>query len=190
MRPIDVYSACLADPGCDMRAHLPYLQQIAEGSILEIGVRWGASTSAFLLGLEEHKGNLFSIDIEPGCWNLFAGHPQWTFLAANSHKPDEMISSFIDIETKHPGFSILFIDGDHEYEGVKQDLEMYVPLVKPGGKILMHDVCEPTLPGVRRAMDEFLETKGWPKECDGKGWPQMVEIRTESHGLAVIEVPA
>jgi autotransporter strand-loop-strand O-heptosyltransferase len=33
----------------------------------------------------------------------------------------------------------LFIDGDHTYEGVKQDYEMYKEFVKPGGWIGFHD---------------------------------------------------
>jgi predicted O-methyltransferase YrrM len=35
----------------------------------------------------------------------------------------------------------LFIDGDHSYQGVKKDWEMYGPLVKKGGVIVFHDVC-------------------------------------------------
>ena len=34
----------------------------------------------------------------------------------------------------------LFIDGDHTYEGVKQDFEMYKEFVKPGGWIGFHDI--------------------------------------------------
>jgi autotransporter strand-loop-strand O-heptosyltransferase len=34
----------------------------------------------------------------------------------------------------------LFIDGDHTYEGVKQDFEMYKQFVKPGGWIGFHDI--------------------------------------------------
>lgn len=34
----------------------------------------------------------------------------------------------------------LFIDGDHSYEGVKLDFEMYSPLVRPGGVIAFHDI--------------------------------------------------
>jgi cephalosporin hydroxylase len=34
----------------------------------------------------------------------------------------------------------LFIDGDHTYEGVKQDYEMYKGLVKEGGWIGFHDI--------------------------------------------------
>ena len=36
---------------------------------------------------------------------------------------------------------LLFIDGDHTYEGVKQDWEMYSPLVRPGGLVVFHDVA-------------------------------------------------
>ena len=35
----------------------------------------------------------------------------------------------------------LFLDGDHTYEGVKQDFQMYSPLVKPKGLIAFHDIA-------------------------------------------------
>jgi predicted O-methyltransferase YrrM len=35
----------------------------------------------------------------------------------------------------------LFIDGDHRYEGVKMDFEMYGKLVGKGGIIAFHDIC-------------------------------------------------
>jgi len=37
---------------------------------------------------------------------------------------------------------MLFIDGDHTYDGVKADYEMYSPLVRPGGLIGFHDICQ------------------------------------------------
>ena len=35
---------------------------------------------------------------------------------------------------------LLFIDGDHSYEGVKGDFERYAPMVSPGGAVLFHDI--------------------------------------------------
>ena len=35
---------------------------------------------------------------------------------------------------------ILFIDGDHHYEAVKKDYEMYSNLVKSPGMIILHDI--------------------------------------------------
>jgi predicted O-methyltransferase YrrM len=37
---------------------------------------------------------------------------------------------------------LLFIDGDHSYEGVRRDWELYSPLVRPGGLIALHDIVE------------------------------------------------
>jgi hypothetical protein len=34
----------------------------------------------------------------------------------------------------------MFIDGDHTYEGVKQDFQVFSPLVKKNGLIAFHDI--------------------------------------------------
>jgi predicted O-methyltransferase YrrM len=34
----------------------------------------------------------------------------------------------------------LFIDGDHSYNGVKADFDLYAPLVRRGGMIALHDI--------------------------------------------------
>ena len=39
----------------------------------------------------------------------------------------------------------LHIDGDHTYEGVKLDWELYSPKVRPGGYITVHDTDESVL---------------------------------------------
>jgi len=42
----------------------------------------------------------------------------------------------------------LYIDGDHTYEGVKKDFEMYSPLVIKGGMVAFHDIAAtPPEPG-------------------------------------------
>lgn len=42
----------------------------------------------------------------------------------------------------------LFIDGDHTYEGVRSDFEMYGSLVRPGGLIAFHDIVDGPLNAV------------------------------------------
>jgi predicted O-methyltransferase YrrM len=52
----------------------------------------------------------------------------------------------------------LFIDGDHSYEGVKQDFENYSPLVRAGGLIAFHDIVAGpanSVGGVPRYWDEI-----------------------------------
>lgn len=56
---------------------------------------------------------------------------------------------------------ILFIDGDHSYAGVKTDFLTYSPLVKKGGLVVFHDICEhppETQCDVKKFWDELKET--------------------------------
>ena len=104
-------------------------------------------------------------------------------LRANSHDPetlDEVVSLF---ESEPVDF--LFLDGDHFYDGVKNDFLSYGPLVKPGGLIALHDI----LPAPHDAEIEVHLL--WEQlkqlapceeiiESDAKGWHL---------GLGVIRVP-
>jgi cephalosporin hydroxylase len=67
---------------------------------------------------------------------------------------------------------IIFVDGDHRYEGVRQDILDFYPLLAPGGIMLFHDFLPPvddanraaiadhhgsTEPGIRQACLELME---------------------------------
>lgn len=55
------------------------------------------------------------------------------------------------------GLDFIFIDGDHSYEGVKCDLDNYVPKLKSGGLLTGHDwTCIRKDLGVVQAAGEFL----------------------------------
>jgi predicted O-methyltransferase YrrM len=41
----------------------------------------------------------------------------------------------------HRPIDLLFIDGDHTYDGVRSDYSMYSPLVRRGGLIAFHDIA-------------------------------------------------
>ena len=57
-------------------------------------------------------------------------------------------------------FDWVYIDGNHRYEFVKQDIESYYPKVKAGGLIAGDDYSEGGWwgDGVLRAVDEFIES--------------------------------
>lgn len=61
-----------------------------------------------------------------------------TFISGNSHD----LGTYNELIKLLNGEKIdfLFIDGDHTYEGVKQDYEMYSHLVNEGGYIAFHDI--------------------------------------------------
>ena len=72
----------------------------------------------------------------------------------------------------HRPIDFLFIDGDHTYEGVRHDWELFIPHVKPFGIVAFHDTMWELPPycdrayartdmGVPRFVDE-LRRRGYP----------------------------
>jgi len=56
----------------------------------------------------------------------------------------------------------LYVDADHSYEGVRDDLHAWFPHVKPGGLIIGDDYEHPRYPGVKQAWDEFSARRVFP----------------------------
>jgi len=118
--------------------------------VLEIGTACGGSL--FLLTrASDPRGTIISIDLPGGPFG--GGYPNWMvplfksfakkkqriyLIKANSHN----INTLNAVEEILGGNAIdfLFIDGDHSYEGIKMDFEMYYPLIKSGGIIAIHDI--------------------------------------------------
>jgi cephalosporin hydroxylase len=61
-----------------------------------------------------------------------------TAITGDSHAP----GTFAQLREALAGtpIDVLWIDGDHSYEGATKDLVMYGPLVRPGGLIAFHDI--------------------------------------------------
>lgn len=49
-----------------------------------------------------------------------------------------------------------FIDADHTYEAVSEDLRLWNPKMRPGGLLAGHDYVNPDHLGVKAAVDEFF----------------------------------
>jgi predicted O-methyltransferase YrrM len=152
--------------------------------VIELGVRYGVSTTAWLWALRD-RGDLWAVDgsppvIEPtmqvDLLNPLMGLDHFHFilgwdteLAVLSQLPDQV--------------DIVFIDTNHIYEETLVELETYLPRVRDGGRILLHDtalVSTPNAAGrpqpdypVRTAMQEFCIDRGLEYEntdiCNGLG---------------------
>jgi len=53
-------------------------------------------------------------------------------------------------------FDLVFIDSDHYYDPVKEDIYLWKPLVKKGGFLTGHDYGNRRHPGVKKAVDEIF----------------------------------
>ena len=76
-------------------------------------------------------------------------------LRKDSHRPETLAS--IQQALHGHQLDFLFIDGDHSYEGVRKDFEMYAPLVRNGGLVAFHDIARSG--GVERVYEFWNEIK-------------------------------
>ncbi|HVQ52249.1 MAG TPA: class I SAM-dependent methyltransferase [Mycobacterium sp.] len=103
-----------------------------------------------------------------------------TVILGDSHDPAtmEQLVAHLDGEL----IDMLFIDGDHTYEGVKADFELYSPLVRGGGLIGFHDICHhPKMPFIE--VDRFWHTLHGDKE-------EIIVPPTTWGGIGVIHAEA
>jgi len=118
--------------------------------VVEIGTAGGGNF--FLLSRAAHSdGHLVSVDLPLGRWG--DGYQAWKvpifrrllvkgqrshFIRANSH--DSATVDEVKRVLQGKPVDVLFIDGDHSYEGVKEDFDRYSKLVRRGGLVFFHDI--------------------------------------------------
>jgi predicted O-methyltransferase YrrM len=141
--------------------------------IIELGVRAGVSTIAWLNAVNKHGGYLYSVDGAAPCLDddgtdllgeyMFGEVTKasalhyWTFLQGWDN--EDWVQACLPFEC-----DILFIDTNHTYEMTTDELETYYPRVRPDGRILLHDTNiettgnastpQPPYP-VRTAVEDF-----------------------------------
>jgi cephalosporin hydroxylase len=144
--------------------------------VIELGVRTGVSTVAWLYGLEQTGGHLWSVDIVKSPFDAKG----WTFILGDDLSVDVL-------EQLPDDADIVFIDSSHTYGHTLGELAVYSRKMRPGGRIVLHDTevqhpdsC-PAVPAfpVKTAIIEFCED-------EGLAWTNV----DNCYGLAVIELTA
>lgn len=64
----------------------------------------------------------------------------------------------------------VYIDADHRYRAVVQDLEAWAKFVRPGGIFAGHDYLPANGCGVIQAVDEFAARTGWQLMVTAEHW--------------------
>lgn len=135
-----------ANPGAfstlDMEVFVPEIEKLKKGQVyLEVGVDRGKSLS--VARMVAKKGvEVWGVDLRDDPEVLGT-----IFMQGNSQVIAEKFPKEIDV---------LFIDGDHSYEGCKADIDSWYPYMKKGGVMLFHD-ADSTSPGVVKALEEFAK---------------------------------
>lgn len=117
---------------------------------LEIGTNYGG-TLLMLCTLSPPGARIISVDLPRGRFGggyplrkipLYRRFPRsgqrLHLIRADSHAA-ETKQRVLRLLSGEP-LDYLFLDGDHSYDGVRRDFEMYAPLVRSGGIVAFHDI--------------------------------------------------
>jgi predicted O-methyltransferase YrrM len=134
----------------EIQSFLEILQTRPPRTVLEIGTAHGG-TLFLLAQVAQPDALIISVDLPHGdfgggytasrenLYRAFARPSQrLALLRSDSHRPstlEAVRNLFGDLPV-----DVLFIDGDHTFEGVRRDYEMYSTLVGSDGLIAFHDI--------------------------------------------------
>jgi predicted O-methyltransferase YrrM len=146
---------------------------------VEIGSARGKSACFVGMALKENgSGKLFAIDPHARTnWNDENSVDTLQVMRGNIRrlKLEKQVEILRDVSSSAARrwmlpIDMLFIDGDHSYEGVKQDWELFAPFVTRFGLVVFHDTLwdlQPESPYARPDMGvpafvEELRAQGYP----------------------------
>ena len=143
--------------------------------ILEIGTAKGG-TLFLMARVASPEATIITVDLPGGPFG--EGYPEWesdlflsfagprqtiNLVRGDSHSQETYAEVLRLLDGR--GVDLLFIDGDHRYEGVRADFEMYSGLVSRGATVSFHDIV-PGSPEVVGGVPEFWREVKDKHECE------------------------
>lgn len=144
----------------ELRGFLSRAAEARPAAVLEIGTAAGG-TFFGLAHVAEPDALLVSVDLPGGefgggyprsrghLYRRFARQQQRIELIRGDSHASETVEAVRTALAGRP-LDVLFIDGDHSYDGVASDFAAYGPLVRQGGLIGFHDIVAQPDTGVER----------------------------------------
>lgn len=132
------------------------------GAIVEIGSWKGRSTVWLGCGARSCGGKVYAVDPHR---NSNEDPRAETFEAFIANMARAGLAGVIEPVVKASAeaaalidgaVELLFIDGDHSPAGARQDAEIWLPRVMPGGTVMFHDVATSGYSGPRRVFQQCI----------------------------------
>lgn len=140
-----------------MNNHRDVLVELVRKNGWTRGAELGLASGQTLEALLASKPDLHMIGVDRAI-----NPPRWIKVVAVAHRyagrctlhpmHTDMAAQYVD----DASLDFVFIDADHRYPAVADDIKRWRTKLKPGGTLLGHDYCEPW-PGVVQAVDEAFK---------------------------------
>ena len=164
------------------------VSEIEPRNILEIGTAWGG-TLMIWAQIASHRVvscDINDLSLQDSLFCSFSPPSSGCdvrLLNGDSHTEEfaERAAAAFDGEP----VDFLFIDGDHLYDGVKKDYELYRKMVRPGGLIAFHDIVE------NQPLPENQVYQFWKDVRDTGDTIELVDAKDQcGFGIGVLKVAA
>jgi predicted O-methyltransferase YrrM len=153
---------------------LALLQEHRPKVVVELGSWLGASAIAMARVVRQWGGTVTCVDTWAGALDDDGGSPPdrtpVMLLSCARAMVEAGVSANVRLipamtveaakQWQGPAIDFLYVDADHSYEGVRADLNAWVPHVRAGGLIAGDDYQHPRYPGVQLAWDAFEHAHG------------------------------
>jgi tRNA A58 N-methylase Trm61 len=134
--------------------------------IVNIGA--GAGTSTIALASGNNNATIFSVDIRADELEMFTNE-HLRMKEVGEEISDRVIRIWGD--SKKVGYAfpykvdLVFIDGDHSYDGILGDIGAWSKNIWPGGIICFHDYGSNNWPSVKNVVDKYASLSDWTQLC-------------------------
>jgi len=154
--------------------HYGLIRLIKANRVLAIGSKYGYIPAVCAMACKDNKAGMVDfVDASydhtkwPQDKNHWGGVGFWKKIDVKKHfgkmglnkhiKFYLMISKKFAQTTKNQKWDYIYIDGDHSYEGVKKDFNLFYPRLKNGGYLLLHDIYTKNLGDLDYGVNTFWE---------------------------------
>lgn len=154
--PVDCAAAFLAatmvvgilQNGDELIPALGHAAALEPKAVLEIGTAWGGTLYTWAQ-MADPNALLISVDIGPAGGGYpkayvprlrqFCG-PTQRLHCVEGDSTTSAVREEVEQVLAGRSVDLLFIDGDHSYEGAKSDFDTFSKFVRPGGMVVFHDI--------------------------------------------------
>lgn len=133
-------------------------------TMIEIGSYMGESTMLFassklfnkIYAIDPLKGNEVFNETSECSWDEVLNQFNINTRFFDNIELIEEYSQYTVSKFEDKSIDFIYIDANHTYESVKNDLQLYLPKLKSNCVIAGHDYCDIKWPGVIKAVNEIL----------------------------------